>query len=148
MVNPFNWLFLRSDDTRAAIMQESYVALLIGHMLLAVTSPVLFTLRAWRGSRGLEPAAGWLRYTPHVVDSLLLAAGLSLCRIIHEYPFRDAWLTAKLLALIAYVGVGHVAVRRARRPRSRLAAWLAAMALLFYIFAVALTHDPAAGLAP
>lgn len=76
-----------------------------------------------------------------MLDSLLLAAGLSLCAIIHQYPFRDAWLTAKLLALIAYVAVGHVAVRR-------IAARLAAMALLSYIFAVDLTHDPAAGLAP
>jgi uncharacterized membrane protein SirB2 len=31
--------------------------------------------------------------------------------------FRDAWLTAKLLALIAYIGAGHVALRRAQRAR-------------------------------
>jgi uncharacterized membrane protein SirB2 len=106
---------------------------------------VLFTLRAWRSIRGLEPASGWLRFTPHVIDTLLLAAGAALCAIIGEYPFLDAWLTAKLLALIAYVGVGHIAVRRARQRAVRIGAWLAALALVLYIFAVALTRDPAAG---
>ena len=84
-------------------MLESYVALLGAHMLLAILSPLLFSLRAWRSIRGLEPARGWLRLTPHVVDSLLLLAGIALALIIRQYPFRDAWLTAKLLALIAYI---------------------------------------------
>ena len=82
-------------------MQEGYVALLIAHMLRAVTSPVPFTLRAWRRCRALEPASGWLRFTPHVIDTLLVAAGVALCAIIREYPFVNAWLTAKLQALIA-----------------------------------------------
>jgi uncharacterized membrane protein SirB2 len=98
-------------------MLESYVALLGAHRVLAVSSPLMFSLRAWRSIRGLEPARGWLRVTPHVVDSLLLLAGIGLALIIRQYPFLDAWLTAKLLALIAYIGAGHVALRRAQRAR-------------------------------
>jgi uncharacterized membrane protein SirB2 len=128
-------------------MLESYVALLGAHMLLAVSSPVLFSVRAWRSIRGLEPARGWLRVTPHVVDSLLLLAGIGLALIIRQYPFVDAWLTAKLLALIAYIGAGHLAVRRARSLRGKLTAWLIALALVLYIFAVAITKSPTAGLA-
>ena len=127
-------------------MPESYIALLITHMLLAVVSPVLFTARAWRSLRGLDPAAGWLRVTPHVVDTLLLAAGVGLALIIRQYPFVDAWLTAKLLALIAYIAAGHIAVRRARSARAKITAWAAGIVLLLYIFAVAVSHDPAAGL--
>ncbi|MGB9330630.1 MAG: SirB2 family protein [Steroidobacteraceae bacterium] len=128
-------------------MLESYVALLGAHMLLAVSSPLLFSLRAWRSIRGLEPARGWLRLTPHVLDSLLLLAGIGLALIIRQYPFVDAWLTAKLLALIAYIAAGHVAVRRARSVRGKLTAWLIALALVLYIFAVAITRSPTAGLA-
>jgi uncharacterized membrane protein SirB2 len=128
-------------------MLESYVALLGAHMLLAVSSPVLFSVRAWRSIRGLEPARGWLRVTPHVVDSLLLLAGIGLALIIRQYPFVDGWLTAKLLALIAYIGAGHLAVRRARSLRGKLTAWLIALALVLYIFAVAITKSPTAGLA-
>jgi uncharacterized membrane protein SirB2 len=128
-------------------MLESYVALLGAHMLLAILSPLLFSLRAWRSIRGLQPARGWLRVTPHVVDSLLLLAGIALALIIRQYPFRDAWLTAKLLALIAYIAAGHVAVRRARSVRGKLTAWLSGLALVLYIFAVAITRSPTAGLA-
>ena len=127
-------------------MQQSYVALLIVHRLFAIASPLLFSARAWRSFKGVEPARGWLRVVPHVNDTLLLASGATLAALIHEYPFTDAWLTAKLLALIAYVVVGHIAVRRARSARGKLAAWLVALALVLYIFAVAVTHDPAAGL--
>jgi uncharacterized membrane protein SirB2 len=128
-------------------MLESYVALLGAHMLLAVSSPLLFSLRAWRSIRGLEPTRGWLRVTPHVVDSLLLLAGIGLALIIRQYPFLDAWLTAKPLALIAYIAAGHVAVRRARSVRGKLTAWLIALALVLYIFEVAITRSPTAGLA-
>jgi len=127
-------------------MLESYVALLVTHMALAVVSPVLFSVRAWRSIHGRDPAHGWLRVTPHVVDTLLLAAGVTLACIIRQYPFVDAWLTAKLLALVAYIAAGHIAVRRARSVRARLAAWLTGIALILYIFAVAISHDPAAGL--
>ncbi len=129
-------------------MLESYVPILILHMSLAVASPVLFSLRAWRSLRGLDPAEGWLRVTPHVVDTLLLAAGVALALIIGQYPFVNGWLTAKLLALIAYIGIGHLAVRRARTRRGRLGAWLAGLALVAYIFAVAVSRDPALGLLP
>ena len=127
-------------------MQDSFLTLLTVHRTLAVASPLLFSLRAWRSIRGLDPARGWLRVTPHVVDTLLLAAGIALAGIIHQYPFVDAWLTAKLLALIAYIAAGHIAVRRARRVRDKLTAWLIGLALVLYIYAVAFTHDPAAGL--
>jgi uncharacterized membrane protein SirB2 len=128
-------------------MLESYVALLGAHRVLAVSSPLMFSLRAWRSIRGLEPARGWLRVTPHVVDSLLLLAGIGLALIIRQYPFLDAWLTAKPLALIAYIAAGHVAVRRARSVRGKLTAWLIGLALVLYIFAVAITRSPTAGLA-
>ena len=127
-------------------MPESYVVFLIAHMLLAVLSPVLFSLRAWRSVYGLDPAAGWLRVTPHVVDTLLLATGVPLALIIRQYPFVDAWLTAKLMALIAYIAAGHLAVRRARSARAKIAAWGSGIVLILYIFAVAMSHDPAAGL--
>ncbi len=130
------------------MMLASYVPILILHMTLAVVSPVLFSLRVWRRLRGLDPAQGWLRVTPHVVDSLLLAAGVALALIIGQYPFVNGWLTAKLLALIAYVAVGHAAVRRARTRCGRLGAWLAGLAIVLYIFAVAVSRDPAIGLLP
>ncbi len=123
-------------------MLQLYVPLLITHMSLAVVSPVLFSMRAWRNIRGLDPAAGALRVLPHAVDTLLLAAGISLCFVIRQYPFHDAWLSAKLLALLLYIAVGHAAVRRLQARRARLAAWLLGLAIIAYIYGVALTKSP------
>ena len=127
-------------------MLEAYVPLLILHITLALTSPVLFSLRALRSIRGLDPARGWLRVTPHIVDTLLLLAGITLAITIRQYPFVNGWLTAKVVALVAYIGVGHAAVRGARSRGVKITAWLIGLAIVFYIYAVAVTKDPAVGL--
>lgn len=123
-------------------MLQFHTQLLAAHVTLAIVSPVLFSLRALRAVRGLDPARGWLRYAPHAVDSALLLAGLALATNIRQYPFADAWLTAKFLALLGYITAGHFAVRRARTGGGRIAAFGAALAILAYIYAVALTRDP------
>ena len=52
------------------------------------------------------------------------------------------WLTAKVVGLLFYIGLGTVALKRGRTRRARIAAWLAAQAVFFYIVAVALTRNP------
>jgi uncharacterized membrane protein SirB2 len=127
-------------------MLQPFVALLGTHIVCALASPILFSLRAWRSIRGRDPARGWLRVTPHVVDTLLLLAGIGLAFLIRQYPFVNGWLTAKLFALIAYVGAGHVAVRRAHSTRGKVGAWLLGLASVLYIYAVAVSKDPLPGL--
>lgn len=80
---------------------------------------------------------------PHLIDSLLLASALALALMLHQYPFRDAWLTAKVLGLLAYIGLGTVALKRGRSRNVRLAAWLGALATFAYIVSVAVTKAPA-----
>jgi len=119
------------------------IPFLVLHVACAVTSPVLFSLRAWAAIRGRDPAAGFLRIVPHVVDTVLVLVGLVLASLVDQWPFVNGWLTAKVLALPVYVGIGHFAVRRARTTAARIAAWLLALVVLAYIFGVALTMDPA-----
>ncbi len=147
-------------------MLQPFVPLLGTHLVCALASPILFSLRAWRSIHGREslitpgraarrarrgapsnPAHGWLRVTPHVVDTLLLLAGIGLALLIRQYPFVNGWLTAKLFALIAYIGVGHVAVRRAHSARGKVGAWLLGLAIVLYIYAVAVSKNPFPGLA-
>lgn len=128
-------------------MLQPYLPLLGTHVACALASPILFSLRAWRSIRGRDPAQGWLRITPHVVDSLLLLAGIGLALLIQQYPFVNSWLTAKLFALIAYVVAGNFAVRRARTARGKMAAWLLGLVVVLYIYGVAVSKDPLLGLA-
>lgn len=127
-------------------MLQPYLPLLGTHVACALASPILFSVRAWRSIRGRDPAQGWLRVTPHVVDSLLLLAGIGLAFLIQQYPFVNGWLTTKLFALIAYVAAGHFAVRRARTARGKTIAWLLGLVIVLYIYAVAVSKDPSLGL--
>jgi len=119
------------------------IPFLVLHVACAATSPILFSMRVWASIRGRDPAAGFLRIAPHVVDTLLVLVGLVLASLVDQWPFVNGWLTAKVLALPLYIGIGHFAVRRARTTATRIAAWLLALAVLAYIVAVALTMDPA-----
>ncbi|MFO1425858.1 MAG: SirB2 family protein [Steroidobacteraceae bacterium] len=115
---------------------------LLLHILCAMLSPVLFSLRAWRAVRGLDPAVGALRWAPHVVDTVLFMAGASLAWQLAIVPGRSPWLTAKLVALLIYIVLGHLAVRRARARSTRIVLWVLALAVIAYIYAVALTASP------
>lgn len=112
------------------------------HMACAAASLALFVTRGvWmlRGSPMLQRR--WVRVVPHLVDTLLLASALTLAATIRQYPFVDAWLTAKVIALLAYIGLGTVALKRGRTVRVRTAAFIAALLVFGYIVAVARTHQ-------
>jgi len=102
-----------------------------------------FTLRgAWmlRGSPRLRER--WVRVVPHVVDTVLLASALVLVYGMHQYPFVHGWLTAKVIGLVVYIGLGMVALRFGKTRGVRLTAFVLALATFAWIVAVAVTHNP------
>ena len=113
------------------------------HIFLVVSTYALFFLRgvwSWKGSSILQNR--WVRTVPHVVDSLLLISAIALALTIHQYPFIDAWLTAKVIGLLLYIGFGFVALRNGIKKVVRISSWLAAQAVFFYIVLVAISHNP------
>jgi len=120
-----------------------YLALKWVHIACAILSISGFALR---GTLMLldSPllAARFVRIAPHVVDTMLLASALWLAALIGQYPFAQGWLTAKVLALIAYIVLGTVALKRARSKAVRAAAFALALVTAGYIVSVALTRDP------
>ncbi len=92
--------------------------------------------------------ARFVRIAPHVVDTVLLASALWLCWLLGQYPFVQPWLTAKVVGLLFYIGLGAVALRRARSRPVRLAAFVGALAAAAYIVSVAMSRDPLGFLAP
>jgi uncharacterized membrane protein SirB2 len=82
------------------------------------------------------------RIAPHVVDSVLLASAIALAWQSGQYPFSHGWLTAKVLGLLAYVGLGMVALKRGRTKTIRAIAFAAALVAALYIVAVALARNP------
>ncbi len=113
------------------------------HVTCVVLSYTLFLLRGvWlmRGSAIVQQR--WVKIAPHSVDSVLLVSAIALAWQLGYSPFNAPWLAAKTVALLFYIGLGMLAFRFGKTPRVRLAAWLAAQAVFFYIVAVAITHDP------
>jgi uncharacterized membrane protein SirB2 len=108
---------------------------------------VTFTLFFGRGVLMLMASpllkARVLRIAPHVNDTLLLGSAIWMAAVSRQYPFAEAWLTAKLLALMVYIGAGMIALSYGRTRRVRVAAWLFALLVFAYIVGVALTRSAA-----
>jgi len=121
----------------------SYLTLKYVHMACVVFSYMFFFVRGvWMMRAPALLARRWVKVLPHVVDTLLLASAIALAVMLRQYPFTSPWLTAKVVGLVVYIGLGMMALRRGRTRRARVTAWIAAQAVFFYIVAVALTKDP------
>jgi uncharacterized membrane protein SirB2 len=77
---------------------------------------------------------------PHLVDTFLLLFAVLLMITIKQYPFFDTWLTAKLIALLAYIAVGSIAIKRGKTAVIRLWASIIAVLIFTYIIGAAKTH--------
>lgn len=113
------------------------------HITTVVITTGLFVIRGI----GLFSQAGfmqqrWVKIVPHVNDTVLLVSGIFLAIQIGQYPLVDAWLTAKLVALVLYIVMGLMVFRFARTRIQQLGYWLAAIAVLFYMIGVAVRHNP------
>lgn len=82
-----------------------------------------------------------VKILPHVIDTFLLLFAAHLMMTIQQYPFVDSWLTAKFLALIAYIVVGTIAIKRGKTAIIRLWASMLATMIFIYIIGVAKTHN-------
>jgi uncharacterized membrane protein SirB2 len=86
--------------------------------------------------------ARWIRVVPHINDTVLLVAALSLAAMSGQYPFAVGWVTAKVLGVIAYIILGALALRDASTRRMRIICWFASLAVFGWIVSVALTRQP------
>ena len=80
-----------------------------------------------------------------LLASVLLAAAIGLATISGQYPFVAAWLSAKVLGLCVYIGLGSFALGSApgRSRVARAAAFCAALLVFGWIVSVALSRNPA-----
>jgi uncharacterized membrane protein SirB2 len=119
-----------------------YIAIKHFHIACAVLSGSLFLLRGiWMLAESTMLNRRWVRTAPHIVDTLLLASALTMVIWSGQYPFVQNWLTAKVLALIAYVALGTVALKRGRNKTVRGGAFVAALTIFAYIVSVAMTKQ-------
>ena len=120
-----------------------YPVLKMVHVSCVAASYTLFFTRGiWMMQGSALLLRRWVKIVPHVVDTVLLLSAIAMAVMIRQYPLVNGWLTAKLLGLVLYIGLGMLALKRGRTRRTRITAWVAAQAAFFYIVAVALTRNP------
>ena len=121
----------------------AYLLLKQLHLTTIAITLTLFLLRgAWMMMESSLLQARWVRIVPHLNDTLLLASGITLAVLMQQYPLVHGWLTAKFFALIVYIVLGTIALKRGKTRAQRIAAWFAALLVFGYMAAVAVTHDP------
>ena len=120
-----------------------YPALKHLHMTAAGLSIILFLIRgAWMFADSPRLKSGFARIVPHVVDTILLASAIGLMFVVHQYPFVNGWLTAKLFGLLAYIVLGTIALKRGPTRTLRGIAFFAAVVVFAWIFMTARTRWP------
>lgn len=111
------------------------------HAGCAALSGALFAVRGALRLQG-SPSANHasLRRLSYAIDTTLLLAAIALMLILHQYPFVNGWLTAKLLLLLLYIALGIVTLKGARTTLGRSLAFLAALGAFGAIVTVAVVH--------
>lgn len=118
-----------------------YAALKLAHVGSAAVSYVLFFVRGlWMIYRPMLLQHRWVRTLPHVVDTVLLASAIAMV-VISRYPFVMPWLAAKVIALLVYITIGMIALKRGSTLKVRVTAWIAAQLVFVYIVLVAVTRS-------
>ena len=121
----------------------SYFVLKSVHVGAVIISFSLFFLRGlWMMAAPGKLDARWVRVVPHVIDTILLVSAIALAAMTAQYPFEQSWLTAKVIALLVYIVLGTVAIRRGRTRRVRIVAWILALTVFGYMVAVARARVP------
>ncbi len=122
-------------------MIEHYLILKHLHITAAYASLAFFVLRAFWSVRGVALLqARWVKIVPHLMDTLLLTLGVILAVILNFWPL-PLWLSAKITALVIYILLGTVAIKRGKTPKIRATAAVAAVLVFAYIIGAAVERS-------
>ncbi len=115
------------------------------HMTFAILSLLFFIVRAcWAVSGSAMLSRPFVRIAPHVIDTLLLVCGLYLLSAIG----MQAFIVAKLIALVLYILLGTMAIKRARTQGQKALFAILAVLVFIYILGAAFKHSPWSWLTP
>lgn len=125
-----------------------YLTLKFAHIVLAAISISGFVLRGfWMMTDSGLLANKVVRIAPHVVDTLFLASGIALVVQLSLPLMQSPWLLAKLGALVVYIVLGTLALRRGPTMPLRQIAFVGALSAFAYIVGAAIAKSPASWIA-
>ena len=125
-------------------MTEFYGQILAVHVTAVLLSGMLFLARGLlvQSGRGRWAMTGWVRYASYAIDTVLLTAALMLATMLPAAIFANHWLALKMVLLVAYIGLGTLALKRAQAAHARTAAFVAALCVYVTMIGIARAHHP------
>lgn len=122
---------------------DLYQSIKLIHLASVVLSISGFILRGyWMMIESPLLQAKPVKILPHIIDTCLLASALVMVYMSAQYPFVQSWLTIKVFALIAYIILGTIALKRGKTRQVRIIAWVLSVLVFAYIVVVALSRAP------
>jgi len=119
-----------------------YNALKLIHVTAAILTISGFALRGfWMLTASPNLNLRAVKIAPHIVDSVFLVSGIGLIWLLNLPVLSQPWLMAKLLALVVYVLLGTVALRRGKTKSTRTVAFVLAAITFTYIAGVAMSKS-------
>jgi uncharacterized membrane protein SirB2 len=113
------------------------------HLTAIALSVVLFLLRfVLNAMQSPMLQKKWLKILPHIVDTVLLVSAATLCVLLKQFPFVDAWVTEKLLALVMYIFMVTLALKLGRTGFMRGIGLVGALSWIAYAGMVAVSKQP------
>ncbi|MDX1811904.1 MAG: SirB2 family protein, partial [Gammaproteobacteria bacterium] len=93
-----------------------YAAIKHIHLLTVSLSISLFIYRFYGVLADIESIknAKWTRVVPHINDTILLISAITLAIKLGVSPGENSWLLAKIIALVVYIALGTVALKRGK----------------------------------
>ncbi len=121
-------------------MPSIYEITKVIHITTALLSISGFILRGvWMLNSSPLLLNRWVRVVPHIIDTILLVAAIILVILTAQYPGPTSWINIKIIALIAYILLGTIALKRGKTKPVRVTAWVLAILIFIYMFEVALS---------
>ena len=119
-----------------------YLILKYIHVGAAIVTITGFGVRGyWMLAGSAQLQRLWVRIAPHVVDTVFLLSGVGLILVLRLPVLNQPWLLTKFGALVVYVLLGTIALKRGRTKRIRVAALALALMTFLYILGVALSKS-------
>jgi len=119
-----------------------YSSLKLIHVCAAILTISGFLLRGyWMMADTTRLQQRWVRVLPHIIDTVFLLAGIGLIMTLHLQVMQNGWLLMKIMALIVYIVLGTIALKRGATRKIRVTAFILAVLTFAYIAGVALTKS-------
>jgi len=114
------------------------------HMTAAILTISGFVLRGfWMLSDSDKLQHPLVRVLPHIIDTVFLLAGIGLIVTLHLPVLLPGWLQIKIAALLVYIVLGTIALKRGKTKRIRAIAFVLALLTFAYVVGVALSKSAA-----